>query len=152
MTAKRTKADHARELEEKKALREARIDEILKLMASGQWSTKLKIARAQLWACSVDCVNDYASTASSIIRRAVGEKKEEIRAEIVAGIEQIHADALALGELKIALDALLGKAKVLGLMATTVEHKGLPDPEKMTAVQIDAAIRAATEERARLAN
>lgn len=148
----RTKAEHARDLEATKALREARIDEVLKAMAAGEWNAQKRMSLRDLWAVSLDCVNDYASTASSILRRASEEDRDGIRAQIVAGIESIHTKALSIGELKIALDALIGKAKVLGMLETTVQHKGLPDPEKMTAVQIDAAIRAATEARAKAAN
>jgi len=112
--------------------RDARVDHIVELMARGEWEgTRTTLALAGEWEVSRGAVSDYAREASGIIRRLIEGDPEDIKAEILAGIERVRLIALELTKTErvgkdeyasvrtpnvaAALQAYELKAKLLGL-------------------------------------
>jgi hypothetical protein len=81
-----------------KQLRDTRVDHVADLMLSGAWrGTKTHRELAAKWEISVGAVADYAREASGVIRRAVsGSGGEEIRSQILAGVEHVRRVAMRL--------------------------------------------------------
>ena len=110
-------------------------------MARGRWfGAKTSVQLTAEWGVKIAAVQNYASEASGIIRRVVEGDPAEIKAEIIAGIQSIQQLALDRQrtwvtkdgsqvtveepDFRVALDALLGRARLLGLGSDRVELTG----------------------------
>lgn len=94
-------SDHARATE-LRAIRDSRVDEIIKRMSRGDWDgARSHQQLAEQWNVSVGAVQDYAREASGVIRRIVDGDKQDILAEILAGVR--HTRKLALSRIRVAV-------------------------------------------------
>ena len=104
-----------------RAVRDGRVDEIVTLMCHGRWEGLLTTSElAAQWSVSRQIVSEYAREASSIIRHLSEGAKEDIKAEILAGIERLRIIADRHGRVdvrgvKVALDAYDMRMRALGL-------------------------------------
>ena len=115
-----SRTDPARE--RAKEERDRRVDHIVNEMARGEWSgARSTILLAAEWGCSKHAVSEYAREASGIIRRLVAGDPDDVRAEIVAGIERL---------------------RLIATEATKFELVGFQQYEERRAPNVDAALRA----------
>ncbi len=135
---------HARARDEARAQRDARVDRIVAMMADGTWTATQARELATEWAIGLGAVQDYAREASGIIRRVVMGEPDDIKAQILAGVEKIRTVAMgktrtvvtkdgdavtwADPDCKAALSAFELQAKMLGLIVN--KHQDVA-PEKL---------------------
>ena len=139
-------------------IREQRVDHIVGLMSRGQWraaASHRELSRE--WDISIGAVQDYAREASGIIRHLVSDDADNVRAQIIACVEQIRYDALnatksTIGgdeynapDLNAALKAVELHAKLLGLITQKVDAK-VSDTNPLSARDYLARIEAALPE------
>lgn len=143
------------------------MDHVADLMLSGKWrGTKTHRELAAKWEISTGAVADYAREASSVIRRAVaGDGGEEIRAQILAGVEHVRRVAMGLKkpmlvakdhyelvntpDVKAALQSYEIHARILGLEAPTkveVTEKPMSRRDLIKALRDELAILEAMPE------
>lgn len=117
-------------------IREERVDHIVGLMSKGQWraaASHRELIRE--WGVSLGAVQDYAREASGIIRHLISDDADNVRAQIIACVEQIRFDALNATrhtlegneydapDLHSALKAVELHAKLLGLITQKVDQR-----------------------------
>lgn len=78
-----------------RALRDARVDHIVGLMANGWWlSARSTRELSKRWGVGMNTVHDYAREASGIIRRSVAGVADDIRSVVLAKVERAGELAL----------------------------------------------------------
>lgn len=128
-----------------KVIRAARVDHVVDLMTSGQWASARSIrALTTEWQVSIGAVQDYAREASGIIRHSLAGHEDEIRSQIIAGIDHVRETAMKLQKAVVvgkevqlfdapncgaALAAYELQLRALGLITLKVEAR---DVTKMT--------------------
>jgi hypothetical protein len=115
-----------------RAVRDARVDMVVELMAKGCWHGARSIRQFSAeWGIGMGPVGDIAREARGIIRRCIEGSVDELRAELVTNFDNLRTTALSLTRfervgsadweeraapaLQTALGALQERGKVLGL-------------------------------------
>lgn len=140
-------AHPARAREALKAQRDTRVDRIIELMAGGQWfGAHTARELAEEWRVTATTVHEYASEASTVIRRVVKEDPDLVRAMIIGGIDRVireahelkrvtkDGDEYAAPDLRAAVAALALKLKVYGLEAPPAPGGGDAFPSRAEAL------------------
>lgn len=138
----------ARASEEEKAeaqrARDVIIRGIMTEMCEGRWQTgKSHRALADVHNVELSTVRGWAAEAALVLRQCRGNP-EDIRDEILAGIENCHRFALAENDVRSALSALELRTKVLGLLVTKVQD--VTPPRESLWERVQAWFRAPTPE------
>jgi len=141
----RTAARQAGDPAHARAVKDQRVDHIVRLMAHGEWhGAGSHHELSDAWGVSIAAVQEYARIASGIIRVVVEGNPDEVRAEIIAGIEAIKAQAIKQRELRTALQAVDLKARMLGLITNKVEAR-VEAAQKLSDAALEDAILAEAE-------
>lgn len=79
----------------KRADREPRVHRVARMMCAGEWHTgPSHAALAAEWKCSIKNVEDIARQASALVRYIIGADAEDLRARLVASLEDIRRRAI----------------------------------------------------------
>lgn len=122
------------------AIREQRIDVIVDRMSRGEWyGSRSHRELAVEWSCGVASVQDYASTASAIVRRCIRpEDAEALRLQLFASLQEalrlaqtrqgytMAGEAYANPDVKGMVSACGEMAKLLSLTTAKVEVTATP--------------------------
>lgn len=124
---------------------DAGVSACIELMTRGHWVSGRSHAEvAKKYGVSPRTVEDWATSASRVIRLAIEGDKESIRARMVATLEDVQRRALAgksKGELKAAVMAIDSGARLLGLVdgkkrdAPPPEYNALSDEQMLERVE-----------------
>jgi hypothetical protein len=117
---------------------------IMDAMCSGAWQTgKSHRELADKHKVELATVRAWAADASRMLRLCRGDE-QEIRDEILAGVENCHRFALEEKDVRSALAALELRTKVLGLLVTKVQD--VTPPKEQLLDQIRLVLRSPTPE------
>jgi hypothetical protein len=147
------RTDPAREQAKRQS--DERIDHVTHMMAMGEWSGARSTRElAETWGVSMHCVSEYARVASAIIRRVTKGDPEDVRAEVIAGIERLRLIATEHSRRDVrgvtaALSAYDLRAKLLGLFpAQKIE---LVTPDAWNALSLEEKRERLTKAKVRIA-
>jgi hypothetical protein len=110
--------------------RDRRVDRVVDLMTRGEWQGARSARElAGEWDVHMHTVHDYAREASGIIRRSLEGDAEDLRAQLLAGLDELTRKATSAGEYRAAIAGFELRAKVLGLVERrTKEDQPPPNP------------------------
>lgn len=112
-----------------------RVTWIAQLMVDDLWRTgRTAQAIAKVWGLSASTVEDYSAEASRQLRS--GQDLEDMRLRFRLRLEAIADEALDLGELRTASDAVFKAASLAGVVSQKLEHSGPDGAPLKTAVMI----------------
>ncbi len=137
-----------------------RVDEVLGMLTRGARSTRVCAEKSREWGVGLHTVQEYVREASTVLKYVVLGDPEDIRAQIVAGIEDIRrrcrektrSFVLRRGEeselvevpdpdLKTALASYEAVAKACGIVVTKVQEVPADTKPEETLEALEAAAK-----------